>query len=288
MKASAGQLGRTDVAILVGATGLLLCNLAAVGTTGRERAREAVCLANLDQMTQAWLLYAADNDDKIVNGEAQYGGTPGTCTTPSLGLHENEKPWVGSDCHPGYMTNRNHPADVQIRAIRAGALFPYCGDERLYHCPDGVVGAIRTYSVTDAMNGCPRAETYTTALSRTAASNTSVTVGETVLWVKKTTEITAPGPAERLAFVDEGRVSLDSYSVHYVNAYWWDPPHVRHGQGTNVSYADGHAEHWTWEAAETIATGAAEFPLHQFQPTTAAGRRDLQRMQTAVWGRLGY
>jgi prepilin-type processing-associated H-X9-DG protein len=280
----ARQIGRKDVAILLVATGLFSCNLAAVGTTGRGQAKEAVCLTNLRRMTKAWLAYAADNGDRIVNGEAEYG-TPGICTTPMAGTHAKEKWWVGTDCHPGYMTNQNYPADVQVAAIRAGALFPYTGDERLYHCPAGVPASVRTYSITDAMNGLHRPGTYVTLRT---VGETGVKVGETVLWVKKTTEIITPGPAQRLVLVDEGCVTPDSYAVHYVNPYWWDPPRVRHGAGTNVSFADGHSEHWTWEAAETIAVGSAEYPMHQYEPTTPAGRRDLRRMQTAVWGRIGY
>jgi prepilin-type processing-associated H-X9-DG protein len=277
-------LGKKDVATLAAVTGLLLCNLVALGTTGRGRAKEAVCLANLGQLTHAWLLYATDNEDKIVNGEAAYG-VPGTCDVALGSQHGKEKYWVGTDCHPNYMTGQNQPLDVQIQAIRAGALFPYCGDERLYHCPDGIPGSVRTYSITDAMNGLPRTGTFTFT---SGASTTSVRVGLTVLWVKRTTEIISPGPAGRLVFVDEGCVAPDSYATWYTQGNWWDPPRVRHGQGTNVTLADGHTEHWTWEAAETIATGAAENPLHQFQPTTPEGRWDLQRMQTGVWGRLGY
>ena len=47
---------------------LLLANLAAIGTSGRERAKRCVCLANLRQLTSAWSLYADQNDGKIVNG----------------------------------------------------------------------------------------------------------------------------------------------------------------------------------------------------------------------------
>jgi prepilin-type processing-associated H-X9-DG protein len=256
---------------------LLAGNLSAVGTAGRERVKRAVCLANLKQMAQAWLLYADDNDDKIVNGEAEYG-TPGTCTTPAWGHHAKEKWWVGTDCHPSYQVGKNHPREVQIQAIRAGALFRYTGDENLYHCPAGIAGSVRTYSIVDAMNGLYRDGTRT--------GGSGVKVGETVLWVKKTTEIVIPGPAERLVLVDEGRVTPDSCGVHYLHPRWWDPPCVRHGAGTNVSFADGHGEHWKWEGAETITAGLAG--IHQYEPTTPEGKRDLRRMQTAVWGRIGY
>ena len=130
------------------------------------------------------------------------------------------------------------------------------------------------------MNGRRRDGTY--------RGDVGVRVGRTVLWVKKRTEISVPGPAYRIVFLDEGRVTPDSYAVHYNNGQWWDPPHVRHGDGTNVSFADGHSDYWKWNAVETIKIGKMANPLHQFRPTTDVGREDLEKMQKAIWGRLGY
>jgi prepilin-type processing-associated H-X9-DG protein len=139
---------------------------------------------------------------------------------------------------------------------------------------------MRTYSIVDSMNGLPRDGTYN--------GNVGVVVNRVVLWVKKKIEITVPGPTFRAVFIDEGRVTPDSYATHYLNDRWWDPPHVRHGDGTDLSFADGHSEYWKWQASETIKIGKMANPLHQFDPTTPAGNEDLQRMQKAVWGRLGY
>jgi prepilin-type processing-associated H-X9-DG protein len=272
------QFTQRDVVVAVFMIAFLLGNLALVGTAGRERAKRAVCLANLAKLTEAWNSYADDNDGRIVNGEAEYV-KPGGCSMPLAGRHANEKWWVGTDVDSSYMTGKQLAEDVQIQAIRAGALFPYCGTENLYHCPNGMRG-VRSYSITDAMNGLYRDGTH--------SANVGVKVGETVLWVKKRAEIVVPGPTLRLVFVDEGHPAPDSYAVHYLNARWWDPAPVRHDDGTNVSFADGHSEHWTWEGAETVANGAAAYPFHQYMPTTSAGVRDLQWMQVAVWGRLGY
>ncbi len=269
-----------DGVILLISSVLLLCNVGAVGTRGRERAKQAVCLANLKELGSAWIQYADDNAGKIVNGEAYYGGSAGTCPTPTLGAHAREPWWTGADCSPNYMMGGTLPKETQMQAIRAGALFRYSGTVNLYHCPDGIPEAVRTYSIVDAMNGLYRTGTHNYGVG--------VKVGETVLWVKNRSEITVPGPARRLVFVDEGRPTPDSYAVNYVNAHWWDPPPVRHGDGTNVAFADGHSEYWRWEASETIAVGAADNPLHGYAPTTPEGMRDLQKMQTAVWGRLGY
>ncbi len=275
----AKQLTGKDIIVVVLTTVFLLGSLALVGTAGRERAKRTVCLANLGKLTEAWISYADDHDGRIVNGEAEYG-KPGGCFTPPVGLHATEKWWVGTDVDPSYMTGKQLAEDLQIQAIRAGALFPYCGTEHLYHCPTGLRAGVRSYAIAAAMNGIYQ--------EGTQKFGVSVKVGETGLWIKNRSEIVVPGPAFRLVFVDEGRPTPDSYTVHYLNARWWDPAPVRHGEATNVSFADGHSERWTWEGAETVANGAAAYPFYQYTPTTPAGMRDLQRMQVAVWGRLGY
>ncbi|HCO92954.1 MAG TPA: hypothetical protein DIU00_03230, partial [Phycisphaerales bacterium] len=55
----------------------------------REQGKRAVCLSNLKQLGLSWILYADDNDGKIVNGAAGHAGTP------TDARHPNEDPWVG-------------------------------------------------------------------------------------------------------------------------------------------------------------------------------------------------
>jgi prepilin-type N-terminal cleavage/methylation domain-containing protein/prepilin-type processing-associated H-X9-DG protein len=247
----------------------------------KEQGKRAACLGNMRQLTLTWIMYADDNDDKIVNGEA-YEGTEGACPMPTNGRHNRELWWTGDDSAGGYMTGEQLPQQTQINAIRAGALYDYCKDEDLYRCPTGIRGEMRTYTITDAMNGLYRDGTCNTS------NYTGIRVGRTVLWVKKRTEVVAPGPAYRLVFLDEGRVTPDSYACHYQSQQWWDPPFVRHGDGSNVSFVDGHADYWKWEGKKTLETGKMANPLHQMVPSTPEEIEDLQRMQKAIWGRLGY
>jgi prepilin-type processing-associated H-X9-DG protein len=247
----------------------------------REQGKRAVCLNNMKQLALTWIMYADENDDRIVNGEAAEG-SDGLSPPPTVSHHIGEPWWTGDDCHTGFMSGQQLPQDTQVRAIRAGALYEYCKDIKLYRCPTGIRGEMRTYTITDAMNGLYRPGT------RNGGSNIGIRVGRTVLWIKRKAEITVPGPAYRLVFLDEGRVTPDSYAVHYQQGTWWDPPFVRHGDGTNVSYADGHAAYWKWNGSKTIRTGKMANPLHQMVPDTPEERDDLERMQIAVWGRLGY
>jgi prepilin-type processing-associated H-X9-DG protein len=61
-----------------------------------------------------------------------------------------------------------------------------------------------------------------------------------------------------MIFIDEGAMTPDSFAVHYNQmGPWWDDPPVRHGDGTTVSWADGHVSHLKWKAAETIKRARA-------------------------------
>ena len=274
-----------ELLVVIAIIAILLAILMPALSRVKEQGKRAACLSNLKQLQLAWSMYADENDDKIVNGEA-YGGGDGTAPIPTGGIHTGEQWWTGDDVGD-FWAGINLSEEMQKRAIRAGALWPYCKNEKLYRCPTGVRGEMRTYTITDAMNGLRRDGTYSGSVG---ARN-----GRTVLWIKKRTEISVPGPAQRIVFLDEGRITPDSYATHYLNERWWDPPFVRHGDGTNVSFADGHADYWKFEGKKTLETGKLAavsgldaHPLHQMQPVTEDEFQDLYRMQKAVWGKLGY
>ncbi|MFQ6035047.1 MAG: prepilin-type N-terminal cleavage/methylation domain-containing protein [Sedimentisphaerales bacterium] len=274
-----------ELLVVIAIVAILMAIIMPTLNRAREQGKRAACLSNLKQLQLAWSVYADDNDEKIVNGEA-YNGGDGQAPVPTGGRHKGERWWTGDDVGD-FWTGINLPLNLQLEAIRAGALFPYCKNEKLYRCPTGVRGEMRTYSIVDSINGLRRSGTY--------KGNVGVRVGQTVLWIKKRTEIRVPGPAYRIVFLDEGRITPDSYATHYVNERWWDPPFVRHGDGTNVSFVDGHADYWKYRGQKTIETGKlAAVPgrtasdLHQMVPETEEDFQDLYKMQKAVWGRLGY
>jgi len=273
-----------ELLVVIAIIAILMAILMPALKRAKEQGKRAVCLFHLKQLTLAWLLYADDFDDRLVNGEAYWDPTgPPAAPVPTAAgdKHLNERWWVGNDCAQNYMYQaEQRPPDVQIAALRLGALYSYAKTEKLYRCPTGIRGEMRTYSIADSMNGLYRNGTHN--------GNVGAIVHRTVLWVKKKGEIVIPSPAYRIVFLDEGRVTPDSYAVHYDDppTQWWDPPFVRHGDGTNVAYADGRSEYWKYKALETIKIGKMANPLHQFVPTTPEGKEDLNKMQRAVWGRL--
>jgi prepilin-type N-terminal cleavage/methylation domain-containing protein/prepilin-type processing-associated H-X9-DG protein len=271
-----------ELLVVIAIIALLMAILMPALQRAREQGRRAVCLNHLKTLTLGWMMYADENDDRIVNGEAYWAPTADPAApVPTSGPHKGEPYWVGNDCASGFAQGEQRPLDIQMQAIRVGALFPYCGAEKVYRCPTGIRGEMRTYSTGYGMNGCFDA-------TGTYIGNRGVRVGRTVLMVKKRLEITVPAPAYRLVFLDEGQISPDSYAIHYVTPRWWDPPFVRHGDGTNVSFADGHSGYWKYRGAETIRVGKMANLQYNYTPTTDEGLADLQKMQEAIWGRLGY
>lgn len=248
-----------ELLVVIAIIALLLSILMPALHRAREQGKRVVCLSNLKQLTLAWIMYADENDDKIVNG---MGGVDRT----------DEKAWVGKCWAGDYSSGGQLPEREQIRAIRDGALFPYCKDESLYRCPTGYRGEMLTYAIMDSMNGMAREGTKKPGV-----------------WIKLRTDITQP--VYRAVFIDEGWVTPDSFAVHYVQEQWWDDPPVRHGDGTTLSFADGHADYWKWKGIDTIRMGRQRergHPGNHYSPTSQAGYEDLYNVQKATWGGLGY
>lgn len=260
---------KKDLVVVLVCLIFLVINLGAIGSGGRERAKRAVCLKNLRQLALAWTQYANDNDGFLVNG-APYGRQ---CEADlGSGDHEGERPWTGTDWDYSWVLGEQLPEECQESAIRAGALWPYCQELKLYRCPTGYPGDMRNYAIVDSMNGLARSGTKTAGV-----------------WIKNRMRIYKPG--ERAVFIDEGWISPDSFGVHYEKERWWDDPPVRHSDGATLSFADGHSEYWKWKGSDTIDYGRESDRTHpgsHYSPETPEGREDLHRLQKAVWGRLGY
>jgi prepilin-type processing-associated H-X9-DG protein len=129
-------------------------------------------------------------------------------------------------------------------------------------------------------------------------------VGSTVLRLTGLTDIVTPGAGQRAVFVDTGQVD-NYFHVEYLYPMWRvNPPPKHHRDGATLSMADGHAEYWKWKGTETLSVPVIRFPFHDkpdlfhevidgpggawFEPQTEDGLYDLQRLQRATWGRLGY
>jgi prepilin-type N-terminal cleavage/methylation domain-containing protein/prepilin-type processing-associated H-X9-DG protein len=250
-----------ELLVVIAIIAVLMAILMPALNRAREQGKRAVCLGHLRQLSLAWITYADDNDDKLVNGAAGYSNQ-----LLSWGDHRNELAWVNA-----VSTNW----DTQVQGIKEGALWPYLKTEKIYRCATGRRGEALTYAIMFSMN---------------AVCHPWVQ-GVKGAHVKKRSEIYNPPPAYRLVFIDEGYMTPDAYAVYYHLETWFDSPPVRHGDGTTLSFADGHADHWKWKGTDTIKHAREEEntgPQVGWAPNTQAGFEDLYMMQKGCWGKLGY
>ena len=233
----------------------------------KEQGKRMVCLGNLKQLGLAWITYADENNGKLVNGAIGFSNQ-----NMAWGDHRKELAWIDA-----FSTT---DPDVQIQGIKDGALWPYLKNVDIYKCPTG----------RRLDNGLPQALTYAIMFSMNAVNHTW-TQGVRGAHVKNMSEITNPSPALRLVFIDEGYMTSDAYAVWYLQETWFDSPPVRHGDGTTISFADGHSDHWKWKGTDTIQHARDEEntnPDTNWAPSSPEGYQDLYKMQKGCWGRLGY
>lgn len=242
-----------ELLVVIAIIALLIAILIPILGKVREQGRRTVCLGNLKSLGFAWIMYANDNNQKIVSGNAG-----------------NEGGWVGKAYHDNFASGALLPIEEQKIGIRAGTLWYYIKEEKLYRCPTGLKNSLVTYAVLDAMNGC------------TGRRDEGSPFVKNMMDIKQT--------SERLVFIDEGWLTPDSFAVYYVQKVWWDSPPIRHGNGVTFSYADGSVGYYKWMGSDTIAHGKASLKNHvrDIAPKTTNGMIDLQFIQKSCWGKLGY
>lgn len=271
-----------ELLVVIAVIALLLAIFIPALGRARELGQRAVCLNNLRQLTLAWIQYAEDNDGKLVEGHRS--------------LNSDETGWMGHAFH--------HPESRSAlwEDPRKGLLWPYLRGIDIYCCPRGRRGHASTYVIVCGANGSDLnarptdAESYQARMRMVGLPNQ---VGKTVLRLMRLSDIISPGASERAVFTDVGQ-GTGGFLISYFDHEWHgsSPPPIHHAAGATLSFADSHAEYWKW-SRETVRLPrevmvfdglSYEYPPRNanLAPKTEEGLYDLQRMQKAVWGRLGY
>lgn len=246
------------IAIIAVLMGILMPALSRV----REQGKRATCLSNLKQLTMSWIMYADDNDDKIVNGDSgEYGMAAA-----------NGDYWVQRDWTSG-MTK-----EQREQAILDGALWPFIKDLKIYKCPsverktmdyyNQMSPPVRTYSIADSMN-CKDWPADMGGMTKTIKHRMAI-----------------KSPATRAVFLDDGGTcpsALGGWTVWATKWSWWDPPPVRHGDGTTFSFADGHSEYHKWKDPRTLEFGK-RIPLQANTGELQTDNEDIHWSSLVVWG----
>ncbi|MGD0253723.1 MAG: hypothetical protein ABSC01_13625 [Verrucomicrobiota bacterium] len=172
---------------------------------------------------------------------------------------------------------------TNVSYVQNSRLYPYHQSPAIYQCPSltGMAPAgvpadslVRSVSMNGRMGEAIPGDTSVDG----AVEDTSWVFGNNYPPIRKLSEIKSPPPAEALVFVDESLNTVDDgfFAIQLGPGVtqWQNSPTARHSRGASLSFADGHAERWSWRGISEEQSADAALAENQ------AG--DLARLQNAI------
>jgi prepilin-type N-terminal cleavage/methylation domain-containing protein/prepilin-type processing-associated H-X9-DG protein len=243
---------------------ILAAMLLPVLSKAKSRAQGIQCLNNMNQLSLGWIMYAGDNEDRLVPNWLL--AVPNWSSAPESWVAGNEQKLVES---------------TNFAFIQNGRLYDYIKSPAVYRCPSlsgmARVGVpadqlVRSVSMNGRMGGALSNDTSVAG----TVWDTSAMFGINNPPIRKASAISNPSPVNALVFVDESLNTVDDcFFIVQLGAdvtTWQNSPTARHNNGATLSFGDGHTELWNWKGITDEQTGGA----------VAWGDIDLPRVQNAI------
>ena len=224
------------VAIIAILAGMLLPAL----SKAKLKATKAACLSNQKQLALGFVMYADDNNDRMIY------------TDPGTGQIGNP----GGGYWPGPYNDNGQYSDLAVgmnevtaqryieNGLKKGALFRYVSAAGAYHCPGdlrskklkpGKGYAYDSYSKANGMNGGDWDKVGQPPYIKLSAIQ---------------------GAAEAMTFLEEADPRGNNKGTWVINVKpnpgWVDPFAIFHGNISTIAFADGHTEGHIWRDPNVI------------------------------------
>jgi prepilin-type processing-associated H-X9-DG protein len=230
----------TELLVVIAIIAILASLLLPALAKAKTRAQAVLCLNNTKQLTLAWMMYAEENDDRLVYN---LGGD----RSKKVVLSNLDLNWVNN-----IMTWELDSENTNKAFITKAKLAPYSSRSiSIYKCPAdnvlsdvqkraGWTGRVRSFSM-NAMVG---------DVGESLQGDVNLNNPGYRQFLKSSA---IPKPAHIFVFVDEHPDSInDGYFLNKPDELEWvDLPASYHNGAGGFSFADGHSETHRWRYAET-------------------------------------
>jgi prepilin-type N-terminal cleavage/methylation domain-containing protein/prepilin-type processing-associated H-X9-DG protein len=230
------------IAIIAILAGLLLPAL----SSAKEKGRQIACVSNHRQLVLGWSMYKDENSGRLMIDDTHNVMTNYSC-------------WIQGD-----MSDASEQTNLDL--LKMGLLYPFAPNPSVFKCPDDRTVHVRSYSMQ------PQLAFYMYG-QQVDPQSANGYPGYPPMYLENQIVITPPSLT--MVLIDENALSINDgmCGIFISGDVWWDFPATWHSQGCNLSFADGHVEHWRWKDGRTLSVVSG---------SSTPNNPDLQRLQAAI------
>jgi len=230
-----------ELLVVISIISLLMSIMLPGLSNARELAKRVVCLSNLRHFHLIWLMYSQDNDDRLCSPDTLW-----TTDDHGIPIPEEDKGahWVAE----GPVFNGNKIGGTE-QALEEGVLWQYGATTKLYKCKSDSSEMLRSFSIPISMGG----KNLPTGYGRAFGSQGITRNSEKILFMDAEIDPgwNADWPLNKFWLNGPFKLSMSGS-----NPIWGQTNGqqiaLRHNNGSNFVFGDGHGGYRKWKDPRTI------------------------------------